>query len=70
MTELENAMQEHMAYIIFSEGRPFSFKDFLHFTVDEKIYKMAPGTFRNKILALKRQELLNLITIQVLHFTH
>ena len=47
-------MQEHMASIVFSEGRPFSFKDFLHFTVDGKIYKMAPGTFRNKVLALKK----------------
>jgi hypothetical protein len=54
MTELENAIQEHMAFIVFSECRPFSFRDFVHFTVDGKTYEIAPGTFRNKILALKK----------------
>jgi hypothetical protein len=54
MSELDNAMQEHMAFIVLSEGRPFSFRDFFQFTIDGKIYKITPGTFRNKILALKK----------------
>ena len=54
MTELENAIQEHMAFIVFSEGRPFTFRDFLQFKVGEKEYRISHGTFRNKILALKK----------------
>src|SRR5881397_843858 len=60
MSELDNAMQEHMAFIVFSEGRAFSFKDFLQFTIDGKIYKIAPGTFRNKVLALKKTGVIEL----------
>jgi hypothetical protein len=60
MTELDNAMQEHMAFIVLSEGRPFSFRDFLQFTTDVKIYKIAPGTFRNKIFALKKAGVIEL----------
>jgi hypothetical protein len=36
MSELEDAMEEHMAYIVFKEHRPFSYRDFLHFEVDGK----------------------------------
>src|SRR4029078_13479820 len=60
MSELDNAMQEHMAYIALSEGRPFSFRDFLQFTIDGKIYKIAPGTFRNKVLELKKAGIIEL----------
>jgi len=54
MSELDEAMAVHMAYIVLSEGRPFSYVDFLQFKVDGKEYGMNHGTYRNKILALKR----------------
>lgn len=56
MTALDDAMQEHMAYIVLSEGRPFSYKDFLSFQVDNKEHKMAHGTFRNKMVVLRRNQ--------------
>lgn len=54
MSELDDAMLEHMAYIVLIEKRTFSFKDFLRFEVNGKEYKMEHGTFRDKILQLKR----------------
>jgi hypothetical protein len=38
MSRLNDAMLERMAYIVFSENKPFSFRDFLHFQVDEKVW--------------------------------
>jgi hypothetical protein len=55
MTELDDAMAEHMAYIVFQEHRPFSYRDFLHFEVDKMEYKMKHGTFRNKISSLRKK---------------
>jgi hypothetical protein len=52
MSELDDAMEEHMAYIVFNERRPFSYRDFLHFEVGGKEYSMVHGTFRNKISKL------------------
>ena len=49
MTEREDAIREHMAYLVYSEHKPFSYKDFLDFEVNKKSYKMSHGTFRNKI---------------------
>ncbi|HKQ21418.1 MAG TPA: hypothetical protein VJS91_05225, partial [Nitrososphaeraceae archaeon] len=54
MTRLEDAMQEHMAYIVLSEGRPFSYRDFLKFKVNDNEHTMDHGTFRNKISKLKK----------------
>ena len=54
MTELDKAMKKHMTSIVTFEHRPVSFLDFLDFRVDGKDYKMPHGTFRNKILRLKR----------------
>ena len=54
MTELDDAMLEHMKYIVLVERRQFSFKDFLRFDVDGKEYRMEHGTFRNKISKLNR----------------
>ena len=56
LTELDDAMREHMAYLVFAENRPFSYADFLRFEVDEKEYSMTHGTFRNKITHLVRSE--------------
>ena len=52
MTELDDAMKEHMAYHVYSEHKPFSYKNFLSFEVNGKPYKMTHGTFRNKISKL------------------
>ena len=49
MTKLDNAMREHMAYLVLVEHRPFSFKDFEYFEINGKSYRMTHGTFRNKI---------------------
>ena len=49
MTELDDAMKEHMAYLVYGEHRPFSYKDFRYFVVNQKSYQMKHGTFRNKI---------------------
>jgi hypothetical protein len=54
LTKLGEAMEEHMAYIVLSEGRPFSFRDFLKFRNSDNEYAMDHGTFRNKISKLKK----------------
>jgi hypothetical protein len=49
MSELEDAMQEHAAEIIFTEHRPFSYSDFVPtFCVHGELYHIARGTFKNK----------------------
>jgi hypothetical protein len=68
MSELDGAMQEHMAYIVFEEQRPFTYKDFLHFDVGEKQYRMTHGTFRNKISNLIKREDVELAYNSVLGF--
>ena len=60
MTELDDAMQEHMAYIVLVEKRPFSFKDFLRFEVNGKEYKMEHGTFRNKVSQMNKNGIVEL----------
>jgi hypothetical protein len=52
MSELDDVMEQHMAYIVFKEHRPFSYRDFLQFEVEGKEYEMVHGTFRNKISKL------------------
>ena len=38
-----------MAFLVYTEHRPFSFKDFQYFKINQKSYEMKHGTFRNKI---------------------
>ena len=52
MSELDDAMQAHMVFIVISERRLFSFHDFLRFEVNGNEYSMAHGTFRNSISKL------------------
>ena len=61
MTELDDAMYEHMKYIALVERRQFSFKDFLRFEVNAKEYRMEHGTFRNKISKLNRNGTVELV---------
>ena len=54
MTRLDDAMEEYIAYIVLSERRPFCYRDFLKFEVNDIGYNMVHGTFRNKISKLKK----------------
>jgi hypothetical protein len=54
LTKLDDAMGEQMAYIVLSETRPFSYRDFLKFKVNDNEHTMDHGTFRNKISKLKK----------------
>lgn len=56
MTKLDDVMKEHIAYIVYIEHRPFSFKDFRYFLVNGKQYTMKHGTFRNKISQMMQNE--------------
>src|ERR687887_2187631 len=52
MSDLDYAIMKHISHIVLKEHRPFSYRDFLRFTVDEKEYEIAHGTFRNKVSQL------------------
>jgi hypothetical protein len=52
MSKLDAAMEKHMNYIVFTEHKPFSYRDFHTFEVDGKMHNMSNGTFRNKISQL------------------
>ena len=52
---------ERMANIIFIENRPFCYKDFLSFELNEKEYKYVHGTIRNNFSELKKQNKIELV---------
>jgi hypothetical protein len=54
MSDLDDAMLEHMAYIVMHENRPFCYRDFLHWNDGEKEWRMMHKTFRNKISKLRK----------------
>jgi hypothetical protein len=54
MTDLDRAMEKHMANLVHCENRPFSYRDFMAFEVDGQEYSMSHGTYRNKILGLTK----------------
>ena len=56
MTDLDEAMREHMAYIVFFEHKPFCYKDFLSFEVNGKLHHISHGTFRNKISKMMQND--------------
>jgi hypothetical protein len=55
MSQLDQAMEEQMAHLVFEEHRPFSYRDFLRFEIAGKEYTMAHGTFRNKVSRLVKE---------------
>jgi hypothetical protein len=55
VTELDEAMLARMKEIVYTEHRPFCYKDFETFVINEKIYNVAHGTFRNKISKLLKE---------------
>jgi hypothetical protein len=54
MSKLDAAMEKHMNYIVYTEYRPFCYRDFLRFEIDGNEYGMDHGTFRNKISKLMK----------------
>jgi DNA-binding transcriptional ArsR family regulator len=68
LTELDDAMLEHMEYLVYVEKRTFSFKDFCRFEVKGKEYKMSHGTFRNKISKLNKKGIVKLAYISQIAF--
>jgi hypothetical protein len=54
MGKLNEAMLQHMRHLVLAKNTCFSYRDFLHFRVDGKEYRIAHGTFRNKISNLKK----------------
>jgi hypothetical protein len=61
LTQLDKAMLRHMHDINISESRPFSYLDFQDFEVLGKRYRIAHGTFRNKISMWIRQGIVRLV---------
>ena len=55
MKDVGPAMLKHMRKIVNEEYRPCSCFDFLNFTVDNKSYKLAYGSIRNKFSQLARE---------------
>ena len=55
LTELDEAMLARMKEIVYTEHRPFCYKDFETFVINEKTYNVAHGTFRNKISKLLKE---------------
>lgn len=56
MSNLDDATLQHMVDIVYTEHRPFCYKDFLKFTIDGQSYQMTHGTFRNKIQKFIKEE--------------
>jgi hypothetical protein len=54
VTDLDQAMEKHMANMVHCENKPFCYRDFMAFEVDGQEYRMSHGTYRNKIAALKK----------------
>src|SRR5918994_855519 len=54
VSQLDEAMLNHMRYLALTEGRPFSYRDFQSFEFNGKTYGMSHGTYRNKIWEFKK----------------
>jgi hypothetical protein len=54
LTEAQEAMLEHLAYLNYSENKPARWQDFALFQVNNKEYKLKYGTIRNNFSYLKR----------------
>jgi hypothetical protein len=56
ISPVQEAMIEHLAYIVLAEGRPARTRDFLNFEVNGVAYSLKPGTIRNHLSHLRRLE--------------
>jgi hypothetical protein len=55
VSELDLAMEKHMANIVTRENRPFSHGDFLAFETDGKEYKMTPWNISQQDFEVKER---------------
>lgn len=77
-TKLEEAMITHMKYIVQVEHRPFSYKDFESFEVDDHYYRVSHGTCRNEFskfvkwgfIELEYNSKISYYTLKGLHFAN
>ena len=60
MTSLDFAIMSRMKQIVLLERRPFSYIDFKDFEILNRNYKVAHGTFRNKISKLVKKGIVEL----------
>ena len=60
MTEFEDALELHMASIVFDENRPFCVQDFLNFEWQGKEFRPNSGTIRNKFSEFKHKGIIEL----------
>ena len=56
MSKLDESIRERMKNIVYNENRPFSYLDFIKFTVNDTSYGVAKNTFRNKICYVFKDE--------------
>jgi Ni,Fe-hydrogenase I large subunit len=55
VSQLDEAMLNHLSYLALIEGRPPSYRDFQSFEFNGKTYGMTHGTYRNKIWKFKKE---------------
>jgi len=60
MTSLDFAIMARMKQIVLLEHRPFCYHDFKEFSILNQTYRVAHGTFRNKISKLMKRGLIEL----------
>lgn len=51
----DEVLLENMAFIVFNQRRPFSFRDFLNFDVGGVKYQLSHGTIRNRFMLLAKK---------------
>jgi len=68
MSKLEEAMLKHIESIVNKEYRPFSFRDLLHFEVNEQTYNPDYGTIRNKLSKFNKEGKIELCYIDTIAF--
>jgi hypothetical protein len=54
-TPLQDAMLEHLGWLVFSEGRPACYRDFINFQLNGINYSIKQGTIRNNLSQLRRR---------------
>lgn len=54
VSQLDEAMLNHMRYLALTEGRSFSYLDFQSFEFNGKTYGMTHGAYRTKIWRFKK----------------
>jgi hypothetical protein len=53
-TPSQDAMLEHLAYLVLHQNRPACWRDFQNFMVEGQVYSLKQGTIRNNLSCLRR----------------